>query len=268
MTKRLDDAGFCSSLPLEFWLLQLPGGSSFGGGKQRFWPSRRNCRAPAHAQQSRLELGPQDPCVLCCSPATPPLMIVAGLFPGHQHSTVNQPLKQHLTTSVATMKVKIKKWDAVATWRWDIPDDDVCGICQVHFDGTCPACKYPGDDCSLRSSRLFRGEKPTMDLADDGWCSFGQVWTQLSHGLSPAPVQLHHGLTCICQHCILEWIKQESAKGQCPMCRQSEIPKATHCWLFTLTLIQNSNGLASSTTSRRRRWQNSLRYRGKLKEEY
>lgn len=24
------------------------------------------------------------------------------------------------------------------------------------------------------------------------------------------------------QHCILEWIKQESAKGQCPMCRQSE----------------------------------------------
>lgn len=48
------------------------------------------------------------------------------------------------------MKVKIKKWNAVATWRWDIPEDDVCGICQVHFDGTCPACKYPGDDCSLR----------------------------------------------------------------------------------------------------------------------
>ncbi|KAL2151514.1 hypothetical protein VTH82DRAFT_6612 [Thermothelomyces myriococcoides] len=22
------------------------------------------------------------------------------------------------------------------------------------------------------------------------------------------------------QHCILEWIKQDSAKGQCPMCRQ------------------------------------------------
>ena len=49
------------------------------------------------------------------------------------------------------MKVKIKKWNAVATWRWDIPDDDVCGICQVHFDGTCPTCKYPGDDCSLRT---------------------------------------------------------------------------------------------------------------------
>ncbi|KAK4153367.1 hypothetical protein C8A00DRAFT_43726 [Chaetomidium leptoderma] len=47
------------------------------------------------------------------------------------------------------MKVNIKKWNAVATWRWDIPDDDVCGICQVHFDGTCPTCKYPGDDCPI-----------------------------------------------------------------------------------------------------------------------
>jgi anaphase-promoting complex subunit 11 len=50
------------------------------------------------------------------------------------------------------MKVKILKWNAVATWRWDIPEDDVCGICQVHFDGTCPSCKYPGDDCSLCKS--------------------------------------------------------------------------------------------------------------------
>lgn len=47
------------------------------------------------------------------------------------------------------MKVKIKKWAAVATWRWDIPDDDVCGICQIHFDGSCPSCRFPGDDCAL-----------------------------------------------------------------------------------------------------------------------
>lgn len=52
-------------------------------------------------------------------------------------------------TAGEEMKVKITKWNAVAIWRWDIPDDDVCGICQVHFDGTCPTCKYPGDDCSL-----------------------------------------------------------------------------------------------------------------------
>ncbi|KAI0160564.1 RING/U-box [Xylariaceae sp. FL1272] len=79
------------------------------------------------------------------------------------------------------MKVKIKKWDAVATWRWDLPEDDVCGICQVHFDGTCPTCKYPGDDCSLLSGKC-------------------------GHNFH--------------MHCIMEWIKQEAAKGQCPMCRQ------------------------------------------------
>ncbi|CCU82705.1 RING finger domain protein/Anaphase-promoting complex subunit 11 [Blumeria hordei DH14] len=82
------------------------------------------------------------------------------------------------------MKVKILKWNAVATWRWDIPDDDVCGICQAHFDGTCPTCKYPGDDCELRIEQR-------SDLRD--------------------------------QHCIIEWIKQESSKGQCPLCRQSKL---------------------------------------------
>lgn len=57
------------------------------------------------------------------------------------------------------MKVKIKKWAAVATWRWDIPDDDVCGICQIHFDGSCPSCSFPGDECPLRTFTL-------MPLAD------------------------------------------------------------------------------------------------------
>lgn len=47
------------------------------------------------------------------------------------------------------MKVKITNWSSVATWRWDIPEDDVCGICQVNHDGACPSCKYPGDDCSI-----------------------------------------------------------------------------------------------------------------------
>ncbi|PMD24413.1 RING/U-box, partial [Hyaloscypha hepaticicola] len=89
-------------------------------------------------------------------------------------------LDVHAITNLK-MKVKIKKWNAVATWRWDIPDDDVCGICQVHFDGTCPTCKYPGDDCSLLSGKC-------------------------GHNFH--------------MHCIVEWIKQDSSKGQCPMCRQ------------------------------------------------
>lgn len=32
------------------------------------------------------------------------------------------------------MKVKIKKWNAVATWRWEAKDD-TCGICRMPFDG-------------------------------------------------------------------------------------------------------------------------------------
>jgi hypothetical protein len=47
------------------------------------------------------------------------------------------------------MKVTIKEWNAVASWRWNMPEDEVCGICRVQFDGTCPTCKFPGDDCSL-----------------------------------------------------------------------------------------------------------------------
>lgn len=52
------------------------------------------------------------------------------------------------------MKVKIKAWNAVASWRWDVPEDDVCGICRVQFDGTCPNCRFPGDDCPLRIAPL------------------------------------------------------------------------------------------------------------------
>jgi hypothetical protein len=54
-----------------------------------------------------------------------------------------------------TMKVAIKEWNAIATWHWDIPEDEVCGICRVQFDGTCPTCKFPGDDCALGEFTSF-----------------------------------------------------------------------------------------------------------------
>ena len=64
------------------------------------------------------------------------------------------------------MKVTVKHWNAVAQWRWDIgkesesgnvnkgdaedeEEGDVCGICRVSFEGCCPSCKMPGDDCPL-----------------------------------------------------------------------------------------------------------------------
>ncbi|ODQ77459.1 hypothetical protein BABINDRAFT_41595 [Babjeviella inositovora NRRL Y-12698] len=80
------------------------------------------------------------------------------------------------------MKVTIKQWHQVSTWHWKLPaDDDLCGICRVSFDGTCPSCKYPGDDCPL-------------------------VIGDCNHNFH--------------MHCVLKWLETETSKGTCPMCRQ------------------------------------------------
>ncbi len=47
------------------------------------------------------------------------------------------------------MKVRIKKWVAVAFWKWEANGDTDCGICRLSFDGCCPDCRVPGDDCPL-----------------------------------------------------------------------------------------------------------------------
>ncbi|KAJ1310660.1 hypothetical protein OPQ81_009190 [Rhizoctonia solani] len=90
------------------------------------------------------------------------------------------------------MKVKVKHWHAVAHWKWDIgteseaqgddeDEEDVCGICRVAFEGCCPACKTPGDDCPL-------------------------IWGQCTH--------VFH------MHCLIKWIEQPASKQQCPMDRR------------------------------------------------
>ncbi|KAF8717614.1 hypothetical protein AX14_012098 [Amanita brunnescens Koide BX004] len=96
------------------------------------------------------------------------------------------------------MKVIVKHWNAVAQWRWDVgkeadsanvnkgnPEDeeegDVCGICRVPFEGCCPSCKMPGDDCPL-------------------------IWGECTH--------IFH------MHCLLKWIGTAASKQQCPMDRR------------------------------------------------
>lgn len=102
------------------------------------------------------------------------------------------------------MKVTIKEWNSVATWRWDIPEDDVCGICQVHFDGTCPTCKYPGDDCSLREPASLRVHVSSQQgRIANGMPSLWQVRTQLSHGRVPLP--LAGGLLLMVPDSIASW---------------------------------------------------------------
>lgn len=83
------------------------------------------------------------------------------------------------------MKVQIRQWHGVATWHWNtqlVHSDELCGICRVAFDGTCPNCKYPGNLCPL----------------------------VLGCG---CPHNFH-------LHCIVKWLEQPSLKGLCPMCRQ------------------------------------------------
>uniref|UniRef100_A0A8D0GJ75 Anaphase-promoting complex subunit 11 n=1 Tax=Sphenodon punctatus TaxID=8508 RepID=A0A8D0GJ75_SPHPU len=78
------------------------------------------------------------------------------------------------------MRVKIKSWHGVASWLW-VANDENCGICRMAFNGCCPDCKVPGDDCPL-------------------------VWGQCSH--------------CFHMHCILKWLNSQQVQQHCPMCRQ------------------------------------------------
>lgn len=88
------------------------------------------------------------------------------------------------------MKFSVTSYNAVAVWKWDThpsssdqhklyhyakpptaadgddygygdedddeddddEEDDVCGICRLAFESTCPECKIPGDDCPLSES--------------------------------------------------------------------------------------------------------------------
>ena len=47
-------------------------------------------------------------------------------------------------------RVRFKKWVAVAEWKWITPNEETeCGICRIPFEGCCPDCRFPGDDCAL-----------------------------------------------------------------------------------------------------------------------
>lgn len=78
------------------------------------------------------------------------------------------------------MKVKILQWHGVASWTWDA-QDETCGICRMAFDGCCPDCKLPGDDCPL-------------------------IWGACNHAFH--------------LHCILKWVNSQTSQAHCPMCRR------------------------------------------------
>lgn len=106
-----------------------------------------------------------------------------------------------------TMKVTVKRWQAIAQWRWDTGqshdeqdgDEDVCGICRVAYEGCCPSCKMPGDDCPL-SMCILRVPLPDCIILLD------TVWGECTH--------VFH------MHCIIRWLGTLASKQQCPMDRR------------------------------------------------
>ncbi|EEF50037.1 ring finger, putative [Ricinus communis] len=72
------------------------------------------------------------------------------------------------------------RWHAIASWTWDA-QDETCGICRMAFDGCCPDCKLPGDDCPL-------------------------IWGVCNHAFH--------------LHCILKWVNSQTSQAHCPMCRR------------------------------------------------
>ncbi|KAF9622290.1 hypothetical protein IFM89_031093 [Coptis chinensis] len=74
----------------------------------------------------------------------------------------------------------IFRWHAVTSWTWDA-QDETCGICRKAFDGCCPDCKLPGDDCPL-------------------------IWGACNHAFH--------------LHCILKWVNSQTSQAHCPMCRR------------------------------------------------
>ena len=129
-----------------------------------------------------------------------------------------QPTRRsRLSPSKNSMKVIVKRWNAVAQWRWDTGPDqddsddgegDVCGICRVPYEGCCPACKIPGDDCPLSAS-----PSPSLTFLSPSLGGLAErvvsllVWGECRH--------IFH------MHCLLKWINTSTSKQQCPMDRRT-----------------------------------------------
>jgi anaphase-promoting complex subunit 11 len=108
------------------------------------------------------------------------------------------------------MRVIVQEYQAVAQWRWKIEgredqeeeddEDEVCGICRIAYDGCCPDCKQPGDDCPLSEYSACKLARDYMRA--DIYSVFGKC-THVFH-----------------MHCIEKWINTASSNRQCPMDRR------------------------------------------------
>ena len=74
------------------------------------------------------------------------------------------------------LSVRVESWEAVAGWRWEAKEEDICGMCRSRFEACCGDCRFPGDECPV-------------------------VWGACSH--------------CFHMHCILKWHNSHSTCPLC-----------------------------------------------------
>jgi hypothetical protein len=132
-------------------------GQNLGAVMVSNWPALPSSPLCGACRAACLSLDPEFPWLSVAVPAIHRLVSarlarVVFVF----HHRLSRPSCCNIITKSthATMKVTIREWNAVAAWRWDMPDDDVCGICRNPYDSTCSKCKFPGDECPLREFDL------------------------------------------------------------------------------------------------------------------
>lgn len=90
-------------------------------------------------------------------------------------------LNLYFARVIVVMKVKVKKWHAIASWHWQTSDDS-CGICRYPFEYCCANCKTAGDDCPIGKVE----SQPMLIswlLFDYFCCSVGPVFSLFSYAL-------------------------------------------------------------------------------------
>ena len=98
------------------------------------------------------------------------------------------------------------RWHGVGSWTWDA-HDETCGICRMAFDGCCPDCKLPGDDCPLSKS-LF------IDTYFNFLFYVMMISNLMAYAVWGACNHAFH------LHCILKWVNSQTPQAHCPMCRR------------------------------------------------
>ena len=95
------------------------------------------------------------------------------------------PPLRAIVASAGPVTVRVAAARFVSSWRWDIPDGDVCGICHSEFERPCTGCKVAGDDCP-------------------------PAWGACNHTFH--------------MHCIMRWLeapRPENKEPECPLCRRA-----------------------------------------------